>query len=400
VGERLAIEGGTPARETFLPYAHQSIDDGDVAAVVEALRSDWLTTGPRVDELERAFADYVGTAHAVASSSGTAALHGCAFAAGLGPGDEVVVPALTFAASAACAVYVGAMPVLADVDPVTLNLDPAELERRLTPRTRAVVAVHYAGVPADMEAIDALAEGHGLTVIEDAAHGIGARTPAGAVGTLGDLAAFSLHPAKQLTAGEGGVVTTDDAALAARLRRFRNHCMDTSGREREESGGHAYTIEELGFNYRLTDVAAALGRSQLARLDGFLARRRELAALYDELLGGRDDLVPPSVPPGVEPSWHLYVVRLRLERLAADRDAIFRALRAENVGVNVHYRPVHMLGYYERLLGAAEGDFPVAEDAYRRLLTLPLFPAMTDDDARSVAAALDKVLGRYAVTGG
>jgi dTDP-4-amino-4,6-dideoxygalactose transaminase len=400
VSERLAIEGGTPARETFLPYAHQSIDDGDVAAVVEALRSDWLTTGPRVDELERAFADYVGSAHGVAYSSGTAALHGCAFAAGLGPGDEVVVPALTFAASAACAVYVGARPVLADVDPLTLNLDPAELERRLTPRTRAVVAVHFAGVPADMDAIGALAERHGLTVIEDAAHGIGARTPAGAVGTLGDLAAFSLHPAKQLTAGEGGVVTTGDAALAGRLRRFRNHCMDTSGREREESGGHAYTIEELGFNYRLTDVAAALGRSQLTRLDGFLARRRELATLYDRLLGGRDDLVLPSIPPGVEPSWHLYVVRLRLERLGADRDAIFRALRAENVGVNVHYRPVHMLGYYGRLLDASEGDFPVAEDAYRRLLTLPLFPAMSDDDVRSVATALDKVLGRYAVTAG
>jgi len=195
-------------------------------------------------------------------------------------------------------------------------------------------------------------------------------------------------------------VTTDDDRLAERLRRFRNHCMDSSGREREESGGHVYAIEELGFNYRLTDVAAALGRSQLARLDGFLERRRELVELYDRLLALRDDLVLPAVPAGVEPAWHLYVVRLRLERLTADRDTVFRALRAENVGVNVHYRPVHMLGYYRRLLGAAEGDFPVAEDAYRRMLTLPLFPAMSDDDVRSVVAALDKVLGRYAVTDG
>jgi UDP-4-amino-4,6-dideoxy-N-acetyl-beta-L-altrosamine transaminase len=392
VSDRLALKGGRPVRETFLPYAHQTIDDDDVAAVVEALRSDWLTTGPLVDRLEQDFAEFVGTRFAVAYSSGTAALHGCTFAAKLGTGDEVVVPALTFAASAACAVYVGASPVLADVDASTLNLDPHELERRLTRRSRAVVAVHFAGVPADMEAIGSIAKSAGLVVIEDAAHAIGARAPGGEVGTLGDLAVFSLHPAKQLTAGEGGVVTTDDVELADRLRRFRNHCMDTSGREREMSGGHAYTIEELGFNYRLTDIHAALGSSQLRKLPRFLERRRELVALYDRLLGDRDDIVLPVVPPGSDPAWHLYVVRLDLEKLHADRDDVFRALRAENIGVNVHYKPVHLLGFYRRLLGASEGDYPVAEDAYRRVLTLPLFPAMTDDDVVSVVSALDKVL--------
>jgi perosamine synthetase len=392
VSDHLALKGGRPVRETFLPYAHQTIDDDDVAAVVGALRSDWLTSGPLVDRLEQDFAEFVGTRYAVAYSSGTAALHGCTFAAKLGGGDEVVVPALTFAASAACAVYVGASPVLADVDASTLNLDPRQLERRLTGRSRAVVAVHYAGVPADMEAIGSIANSAGLVVIEDASHAIGARARGGQVGTLGDLAVFSLHPAKQLTSGEGGVATTDDAELADRLRRFRNHCMDTSGRERETSGGHDYTIEELGFNYRLTDIHAALGSSQLRKLPRFLERRRELVTLYDRLLGDRDDLVLPVVPPGSEPAWHLYVVRLALEKLDGDRDSVFRALRAENIGVNVHYKPVHLLGYYRRLLGASEGDHPVAEDAYRRLLTLPLFPAMTDDDVVSVVTALDKVL--------
>jgi perosamine synthetase len=396
VSDALAIDGGTPTRSTFLPYAQQTIEDDDVAAVVDALRSAWLTTGPRVEELEHAFADLVGTRHAVAYSSGTAGLHGATFAAGLGPGDEVVVPALTFAATAACAVYVGASPVLADVDRSTLNLDPAELERRIGPRTRAVIPVHFAGVPVDMEAVGAIAARSNLVVIEDAAHAIYARTSQGQVGTLGHMAVFSLHPAKQLTAGEGGVVTTDDPDLADRLRRFRNHCMDTSGREREESGGHAYTIEELGFNYRLTDIQSALGLAQLKKLDRFLERRRELVALYGELLDGRDDLVLPVVPPGAEPAWHLYVVRLAIERLSGDRDEIFRAMRAENIGVNVHYKPVHMLGYYSRLLGASEGDYPVAEDAYRRILTLPLFPGMSDADAESVVRALDKVLSRYA----
>jgi perosamine synthetase len=392
VTELLAIEGGTPVRETFLPYARQVIDDADVASVTAALRSDWLTTGPLVESLEQAFAERVGTRHAIAYSSGTAALHGTVFAAGLGAGDEAVVPTLTFAASAACLVYQGATPVLADVDPDTLNLAPAELERRITDATRAVVVVHYAGVPADMEAIGSIARARGLTVIEDAAHAAGAATAGGACGALGDMGVFSLHPAKQLTAGEGGVVTTDDEELAARLRRFRNHCMDTSGRERETSGAYAYSIEELGYNYRLTDIQAALGRSQLDKLDGFVRRRTELVARYDELLAPLG-LTLPVVPAGTTPSWHLYVVRLPD---GVDRDTVFAAMRAENVGVNVHYIPVHRLGYYERLLGQGLDEFPVAEAAYRRILTLPLHPGMTDADVVSVATALEKVLARYA----
>jgi perosamine synthetase len=392
----LAIEGGAPTRAEFLPYARQTIEDDDVQAVVSALTSDWLTTGPRVDALERAFADRIGTRHAIAYSSGTAALHGAAFAARLGPGDEVAVPTLTFAASAACAVYCGARPVLVDVDAETLNLDPHQLELRLTPRTRAVVVVHYGGVPADVAAIGAIADRAGLVVIEDAAHAVGARVGGRSCGAIGAMGVFSLHPAKQLTAGEGGIVTTDSAEYADRLRRFRNHCMDTSGRERESVGAHAYSIDELGFNYRLTDVQAALGLSQLRKLDRFLARRAELVRAYDDALAGRSDLVTPVVPPGVTPAWHLYAARLSLEHLTTDRDTIFRALRAENIGVNVHYIPIHLLGFYRRLLGHSEGEFPVAEDSYRRLLTLPLFASMTTDDVDSVVRALAKVLAHYA----
>lgn len=396
MSERLAIEGGTPALERFLPYAHQVIEEDDVDAVVAALRSDWLTTGPRVSELEDAFAERIGTNYAVAYSSGTAALHGTVFAAGLGTGDEVVVPALTFAGTAACAVYQGARPVLADVDPATLNLTPGELEARISPRTRAVIPVHFAGVPADMEAIGSIAERAGLTVIEDAAHAAGARTLAGACGALGAMGVFSLHPAKQLTAGEGGIVTTQDADLADRLRRFRNHCMDTSGREREQAGAFAYSIEELGYNYRLTDIQAALGSSQLAKLDRFVAKRTQLVDRYLAQLDGRTDVGLPVVSAGTTPSWHLFVVRLALDQLSVDRDQVFRAMRAENVGVNVHYIPVHFLGYYRRLLGNEPGSFPNAEDAYRRILTLPLHPGMTDDDVDAVVAALDKVLKHYA----
>jgi perosamine synthetase len=392
----LAIEGGTPALEQFLPYAHQVIEDDDVDAVAAALRSDWLTTGPRVAELEDAFAERVGTKYAVAYSSGTAALHGTIFAARLGAGDEVVVPALTFAGTAACAVYQGAQPVLADVDPATLNLTAGELDARITPRTRAVIPVHFAGVPADMEAIGSIAKRAGLTVIEDAAHAAGAGTSAGACGALGTMGVFSLHPAKQLTAGEGGIVTTQDADLADRLRRFRNHCMDTSGREREEAGAFTYSIEELGYNYRLTDLQAALGSSQLTKLDRFVARRTELVTRYLSLLDRRDDVTLPVVPAGTTPSWHLFVVQLALEQLSVDRDQVFRAMRAENVGVNVHYIPVHFLGYYRRLLGYEPGAFPNAEHAYRRILTLPLHPGMADDDVDAVVAALDKVLTHYA----
>lgn len=390
----LAIDGGRPALETLLPYARQVVDDEDVAAVVASLRSGWLTGGPEVEGLERELAARVGTRHAVAVTSGTAALHAAARAAGIGPGDEVVVPTLTFTASAACALHAGARPVLVDVEPGSLTIDPDAVARSIGPRTRAIVAVHYAGVPCDMERLAALARPRGIVLIEDAAHAPGARTAAGACGALGDMGVFSLHPAKQLTAGEGGVVTTDDDALAERLRRLRNHCMTRSAAERERGGGHAYDIDGLGLNLRMPEMNAALGRSQLRRLDDFLRRRRRIAAVYDARLADLP-VERPRVPEGVVGAWHLYVVRLRLERLRADRDAVFAALRAENVGVNVHYRPLHRLSLY-RPLGARPEDFPVAEDAYARMISLPLWAGMGVRDAEGVCRAVRKVLEAYA----
>jgi perosamine synthetase len=392
---RLAIDGGTPMRARILPYAHQDIDDDDVAAVVAALRSDWLTTGPRVPAFEEALASATGARHAVAFSSGTAALHGAMAALGLGPGDEVVTTPMTFAATANATLYVGAEPRFADVDPGSMLIDPIAAAQAITPRTRALVPVDYAGQPADYDALRAVANaapGGPIPILADAAHSLGATWRGRQVGTLADLTVLSLHPAKILTTGEGGAVLTDDGDRAAFLRRFRNHGIGTELATRRD---WTYAMVELGYNYRLTDVMAALGTSQLARLDAFLASRRRLAAHYQAALGGHWAVELQAVNPAAEPAWHLFVVLLRLDRLRVDRGAIYRALRAEGIGVNVHYIPVHRHPFYQQRYPELEGRFPVAEAAYERLLTLPLFSAMTDGDVDDVVAALDKVTETY-----
>ncbi len=392
---RLAIDGGTPVRPTLLPYARQVIDDTDVAAVSEALRSDWLTTGPRVPAFERALEAATGARHAVAFSSGTAALHGATVVAGLGPGDEAITTPMTFVATANAVFYAGATPVFADVRPGDLLIDPAAVARAVRPATRAIIAVDYAGHPADYPALRAIADdapGGPLMVIADASHSLGATLNGRSVGTLADLTVLSLHPAKILTTGEGGVVLTDGEDLAERLRRFRNHGISSELAARRD---WTYEMVELGYNYRLTDVAAALGSTQIARLDAFVSRRRALAARYLERLSGHSLLALPEVGPGVEPAWHFLFGRLRLDRLRVDRGAVFWALRAENIGVNVHYIPVHTHPYYrERFPGLS---FPVAEAAYERLLTLPLHAGMEDRDVDDVVAALDKVAYHYLV---
>ena len=390
----LAIDGGTPVRATLLPYGHQQISEDDIAAVVEVLRSDWLTTGPHVSEFEAAFADRVGAQHAVAVSSGTAALHAAVFAAGIGSGDEVIVPALTFAASANSVRYQGGTVVFADVRRDTLCLDPAQVNAAITPRTRAIVTVDYTGQPSDLAELSALARQHDLLLIEDACHALGATYHGKLVGSLADLTAFSLHPVKHITSGEGGVVTAVDPALAERLRRFRNHGITTEARQREIAGSWFYEMTDLGYNYRLTDFQCALARNQLRHLDGWLERRRALARRYQAELSGLPEVELITLESDRESAWHLFVVRLVLEHLRADRAQVFRALRAENIGVNVHYIPVPWHPYYQAL-GYRKGAWPVAEDAYGRLLTLPLFPAMTDGDAADVVAAVRKVLGAY-----
>jgi perosamine synthetase len=394
---RLAIDGGTPVRATFLPYAHQVISDQDVAAVSEALRSDWLTTGPRVPAFEGMLADVTGAKHAVAFSSGTAALHGATVAAGLGSGDEAITTPMTFVATANAVLYAGATPRFVDVTPDDLLISPEAVAAAITPATRAILAVDYAGQPADYEALRRVARASAgttgeLMLIADAAHSLGATRGGRRVGTLADLTVLSLHPAKILTTGEGGAVLTDRDDLADRLRRFRNHGISTELSERRD---WTYAMVELGYNYRLTDIAAALGSSQIRRIGEFLARRRALAARYLERLEGHPAVEVPWIADDAEPAWHFLFARLRLDRLRVDRGAFFRAMRAENIGVNVHYIPVHSHPYYrERFPGVS---LPVAEAQYERLLTLPLHAGMSDGDLDDVVTALDKIADAYAI---
>ena len=391
--DRLAIDGGEPVRREFLPYAHQSIDDDDVAAVVAALRSDWLTTGPRVPAFERDLCRFTGARHAVAFSSGTAALHGAAAAAGLGSGDEAITTPMTFVATANAVLYVGAEPRFADVDRGTLLIRPEAVAAAITSRTRAILPVDYAGHPADYHALRSIADdapGGRLTIIADASHSLGATWRGRAVGTLADMTVLSLHPAKILTTGEGGAVLTDRDDLADRLRRFRNHGIESELAARRD---WTYEMVELGYNYRLTDIGAALGSSQMTRLELFLATRRELAAHYLRRLAGHELLDPPVVASGADPAWHFAYIQLRLDRLRVGRADVYRALRAENIGVNVHYIPVHRHPYYRER--SPEISMPVAEGVYERLLTVPLFASMTTADVDDVVAALDKVTSAY-----
>jgi perosamine synthetase len=391
--DALAIDGGPPVRSTFLPYAHQQVSDEDIAQVVSVLRSDWLTTGPRIPALEEALTSATGARHAIAFSSGTAALHGATVAAGLGQGDEAITTPMTFAATANAVLYAGAEPRFADVEPGSLLIDPDRVREAVTKRTRALLPVDYSGQPADYERLRAVADsapGGPLTIIADAAHSLGATRDGRRVGTLADMTVLSLHPAKIITTGEGGAVLTDDDDRADLLRRFRNHGIATELSARKD---WTYAMVELGYNYRLTDIGAALGISQLSRLDAFLERRRSLAARYVERLAGHEYLDVPTVDAGADPAWHFMFVQLRLDRLRVDRGAIYHALRAEGIGVNVHYIPVHQHPYYrERFPGLS---FPVAEAAYARLLTLPLHAGMTTTDVDDVVAALDKVTRAY-----
>ncbi|HXG51801.1 MAG TPA: UDP-4-amino-4,6-dideoxy-N-acetyl-beta-L-altrosamine transaminase [candidate division Zixibacteria bacterium] len=395
----LAIEGGSPVRRRLLPYSRQSVDESDTRALVEALGSDWLTTGPRVAEFERAFAAFTGAAEAVAVSSGTAALHAAMHAIGVGPGDEVIVPALTFAASANCVVYQGATPVFADVEADTLLIDPEDAAARMTSRTRAIVAVDYAGQPCDYRRLRALAERCGIALVADACHSLGGACDGAAVGTLADLNCFSLHPVKAMTTGEGGMITTASAEAAVRMRRFRNHGIAGDHFQRDRQRTFRYEMVEIGYNYRLSDLQCALGISQLGRLADWVERRRAIARRYDFAFAALPGVRPLAVRPGAEHAYHLYVIRLEPEWLGADRERIFAALRAEGIGVNVHYLPVYLHPFYRRRFGTGPGLCPRAEAAYETILSLPIFPAMSDQDVADVVEAVWKVATSYGKTG-
>ncbi len=390
----LALLGGSPVRKTLLPYGRQSIDNEDIAAVTRVLTSDWLTTGPLVTEFEQQFARFTGAREAVAVSNGTAALHTAMYALGIGPGDEVIVPSMTFAASANCVAFMGGRPVFCDVDPDTLLINPERIAEKITQKTKAIVAVDYAGQPCDYGRIGKIACEHDLPVVDDACHAAGGSLDGRPVGSLALLNTFSFHPVKNLTTGEGGMITTDDAGLAARMRLFRNHGITTDHRQREEQGSWFYEMVDLGFNYRLTDIQCALGISQLKRLPAWVYRRQEIARQYDAAFAAMPGVRPLTVRPGVSHAYHLYVIRLDPEVLTGhDRAFIFRALRAEGLGVNVHYIPVHLHPFYRKRYGTGPGLCPVAEAAYETIVSLPMFPRMTDADVTDVVAAMEKVTG-------
>ncbi|MFQ5915467.1 MAG: UDP-4-amino-4,6-dideoxy-N-acetyl-beta-L-altrosamine transaminase, partial [Nitrospinota bacterium] len=387
-----ALHGGSPVRQEWLPYARQTTGEEDVAAVVEVLRGDWLTQGPKVAEFEGAVAGYCGGRHAVAFANGTAALHAACAASGLAAGDEAITTPLTFVATANAVVYCRGTPRFVDIRPDTLNIDPREVERRITGRSRAILPVDYGGHPADMGEISDIARRKGLVVIEDASHAFGAQLEGRRVGGLADMTVFSFHPVKPITTGEGGAVLTDNAEYAERLRRFRHHGIDRPSADCP----WRYEVSDLGYNYRLTDIQCALGLSQLKRAEALLERRETLARRYRERLESSPFVTLPAILHEVRHSWHIFVILLNLEKLRGDRDEVMRALRAERIGVQLHYPLVHLHPYYRRNFGYEKGLCPVAESLFPRLMTLPLFPSMAGSDQDDVLKALNKVFVHFA----
>lgn len=376
-----------------IPYARHLIDDDDIKAVETVLRGDWLTTGPTVGEFEESLSASVGATNGVAVSSGTAALHLAMLAADIGPGDEVIVPALTFAATANAVRYTGATVVFADVLPTTLTIDCNHVSELTTQRTRAVVAMDYGGTPCDLSDLSKWCEQHELLLIEDACHALGARYRDRPIGSLADLSIFSFHPVKHLATGEGGMITTESAELAQRLRSLRNHGIDADHNQRHEQGTWVYDMVELGFNYRMPDLCAALGISQLAKLPGWLETRRRLADRYSEDLAGLPNVQLPVIPADRRSAWHLYPIRLTHNDRVERRKAVFEQLRRDGIGVNVHYLPVYFHRYY-RALGYQKGLCPTAERAYDGLLSLPLWPGLSDTDQQYVVHRLAEALDR------
>lgn len=374
----------------MIPYGHQSIDQDDIKAVLDVLQSDWLTTGPKVKEFERAIANYVGVKHAIAVSSGTAALHSAMYALGIGPGDQVIVPPMTFAATANCVVFQGGTPVFADVDPETLLLDPAKVEENITDRTKAVIAVDYAGQPCDYDILREIADHHNIALIADGCHALGAQYKGKRVGSLADMTVFSFHPVKNITTGEGGMVVTGDEKLAARLRLFRNHGITADHSQRSEQQSWFYEISDVGYNYRITDLQCALGISQLKKLPVFLERRQGIAACYNNAFANVPGITPLAVQHDVFHAYHLYVVKLNFAALGSDRTTIFQTLQKKGIGVNVHYIPVHMHPFYRKRFGTGPGLCSVAEEEYERIISLPMFPGMTDYEIENVIRYVGK----------
>ena len=380
-------------REKFLPVFAPGLGEEELNEVLDTLRSGWITMGPKTSKFEGLFADYVGSRHTIAVSSCTAGLHLALVAGGIGPGDEVITTPLTFCSTANVIVHQGAVPVLADVQADTYNIDPEELRKRITSRTKAIIPVHLAGHPCEMEEIQAIAEENGLLVIEDAAHAMGAKYKDRMIGTVSEVTVFSFYATKNLTTGEGGMITTEDDELAERMRVLRLHGISTDAWKRYSAqGSWYYEVVFPGYKYNMTDVQAALGIHQLAKQERFLEVRQRYADTYDAAFEDLPEIVPPCVKEYVRHSWHLYVIRLELERLTIDRGQFIEALRRENIGTSVHFIPLHLHPYYKERYGFKKGDFPVAEWIYEGIVTLPLYPKMSMEDVEDVITAVRKVI--------
>lgn len=372
----------------MIPYSRQAVDEEDIQAVCRVLRSDWLTTGPMIRAFEEALAQAVGARYAVVFNSGTSALHGAYFVSGLGAGDEFITTPNTFVATANAGIYLNANPVFVDIDPCTGNINADQIEPRITDRTHMIVPVHYAGSPANMLKIHHLARQHGLVVVEDACHALGSRYMGKQTGecAFSDMVVFSFHPVKHITTGEGGAVVTNNSEYHARLQQFRSHGIVREGFAGESPGDWHYEMNLLGFNYRMSDIQAALGLSQLSRLGGFVSKRRQIAEQYHQAFGGNPYFDIPIDAADSSSSYHLYPIRLK-NRFLSRKKSIFRILRRRGLGVQVHYQPVYRHPYY-RGLGFADTLAPNAEDFYAREISIPLFPSMTSRDVEYVVATL------------
>jgi dTDP-4-amino-4,6-dideoxygalactose transaminase len=380
-------------RATFLPFALPHITQAEVDEVVDTLRSGWLTTGPKTKRFEREFAQRVGAPYALAVNSATAAMHLALDAICLQPGDEVIVPVYTFTATAEVVVYFRARPVFVDVDPVTCNLDPGQVEERITSRTRAIMVVHIAGLPAEMDAILAVARKYNLPVIEDAAHAFPAKYKGRMIGTISDFTAFSFYVTKTLATGEGGMLTTANSEYAERIALMTLHGISRDAWKRYTSeGSWYYEVLQAGYKYNMTDIAAAIGLHQLARSEWLLERRRSIAQRYTEAFSHLPELETPPNPTHVEHAWHLYMLRLRLERLTLTRDEFIQGLVQANIGTSVHFIPLHLHPFYRDVYQQAADDFPAALHAYRRVSSLPIYPGMTDEDVEDVIAAVEQII--------
>ncbi len=382
-------------REEFLPPFSPYLGEEELQEVMDTLRSGWITMGPKTRRFEELFAEYVGSRHAIAVSSCTAGLHLALVAGGIGPGDEVITTPLTFCSTANVVVHQEAVPIFADVRIDTFNIDPGETRKKITPRTKAIIPVHFGGQPCEMDEIRAIASEHELQVIEDAAHATGAKYKDRMIGTISDVTVFSFYASKNLTTGEGGMITAEDEELAEKMRILRLHGISSDAWKRYSAqGSWYYEVLVPGYKYNMTDVQASLGIHQLARQKKFLEVRQRYAEMYTDAFRDQPEIITPVVKDHVRHAWHLYIIRLSLERLTIDRGQFIEALRKENIGTSVHFIPLHLHPYYRERYGFEKGDFPVAESLYEGVVTLPLYPKMSIQDVRDVIKAVRKVVAQ------